>query len=325
MAIGEFDLIQRYFSSLGPSSLTGNDHGVVLGVGDDAAVTALAPGEQLITCTDTLVRGVHFPDDAPPRDIATRALCVNLSDLAAMGATPRWYTLALTLDVADEAWLAEFAAGLADVSRHHGFALIGGDTTRGPLCISITAMGSVPAQQYLTRNGARPSDAVYVTGRLGEGAAALALVQQRLQCSDTEATYLRQRFYRPAPRVNEGQLLRELASAAIDISDGLLADAGHIAARSGVGILLDIHRLPLAEVAGVDTETRLHWALSGGDDYELCFTVAPERATAVEELIAGGALAARCIGTVIEGSGVTCHDRGQSWRPPTTSVGYRHF
>lgn len=320
MALGEFELIRRYFSSLADGG-----RGLVLGVGDDAAVTVLEPGEQLVTCTDTLVRGVHFPDDAAPRDIATRALCVNLSDLAAMGATPRWYTLALTLDAADEDWLREFAAGLSDVSRRHGCALIGGDTTRGPLCISITAMGSVPAGRYLSRGGARPGDAVYATGRLGEGAAALAFLQRRLPCTDSEATHLHQRFYCPAPRLNEGLLLRSLASAAIDISDGLLADAGHIATASDVGVRIDVDCLPLPEVAAATPDALLRWALTGGDDYELCFTVPPDRFAAVEALIAAGDLMARRIGAMVEGSGVECYDRGNRWTPPWPLAGYRHF
>lgn len=320
MALGEFELIRRYFSSL-----TEGGRGIALGVGDDAAVTALAEGEQLVTCTDTLVQGVHFPADANPRDIAMRALCVNLSDLAAMGAEPRWYTLALTLDSADEPWLQAFAAGLADISRESGFALIGGDTTRGPLCISVTAMGAVPVDAYLARDGAQPGDALYVTGCLGEGAAALAFLQDRLPCSEAEAAHLRQRFYRPAPRLREGILLRDLATAAIDISDGLLADAGHIASRSGVAVAIDIDRLPLPSLSGADQETRLYWALAGGDDYELCFTVAPAHREAVDDRIASGELAAHCIGEALSGAGVRLHKSGVSWQPARPLSGYRHF
>lgn len=320
MALTEFELIRRYFSSLAEGG-----RGVVLGVGDDAAVTVLAEGEQLVTCTDTLVAGVHFPPEASPREIATRALCVNLSDLAAMGAEPRWYTLALTLERADEQWLQEFAGGLADIARACAFALIGGDTTRGPLCISITAIGAVPAGAHLARDGAQPGDALYVTGCLGEGAAALALLQGRLRCSEIEATHLRQRFYRPTPRLREGVLLRGLASAAIDISDGLLADAGHIAARSGVGLMVDVDRVPLAALPQVAHEALLHWALAGGDDYELCFTVPPANCGAVDALIDSGELDAHCIGTVVDGAGVVCHQGGTAWQPSQSLTGYQHF
>lgn len=320
MALDEFELIRRYFSSLAEGG-----QGVVLGVGDDAAVMVLAEGEQLVTCTDTLVAGVHFPLEASPREIAARALCVNLSDLAAMGAEPRWYTLALTLESADEHWLQQFAAGLADIASDCGFALIGGDTTRGPLCISITAIGAVPAGAHLARDGAQSGDALYVTGRLGEGAAALALLQGRLLCSEGEAAHLRQRFYRPAPRLREGVLLRGHASAAIDISDGLLADAGHIAARSGVGLTVDVNRVPLPSLPQVDRDTLLHWALAGGDDYELCFTVPLARRDAVDAMIACGKLDAHCIGEVVEGTGVTCHQGGTSWQPSRPLTGYQHF
>lgn len=320
MALGEFELIERYFSAL-----TEGASGLVLGVGDDAAVTVLEPGEQLVTCTDTLVRGVHFLEDTAARDIATRSLCVNLSDLAAMGAVPRWFTLALTLDGADESWLESFAGGLADLSRRYGCALIGGDTTRGPLCISITALGVVPAGRYLRRGGARPGDRVYVTGCLGEGAAALALLQGRLDCEAAESARLRQRFHAPTPRLAEGLLLRDLASAAIDISDGLLADAGHIAAASGAGICIDLECLPLARVAHASGEDLLNWALSGGDDYELCFTVSPENVTAVDDLIRAGRLDAHPVGRVVEGAGVACYDRGKLWTPPSPMGGYRHF
>lgn len=320
MALGEFELIRRYFSSL-----TEGGRGIALGVGDDAAVTALAASEQLVTCTDTLVKGVHFPVDARPEDIATRALCVNLSDLAAMGAEPRWYTLALTLDSADEPWLQAFAAGLAGVSRDCGFALIGGDTTRGPLCISVTAMGAVPADAYLARHGARSGDALYVTGCLGEGAAALAFLEGRLSCSAAEAAHLRQRFYRPIPRLREGRLLRTLATAAIDISDGLLADAGHIARRSGVAMAIDIDRLPLPALPGADPEALLGWALAGGDDYELCFTVAPAHRETVDGMIASGELAAHRIGEVLAGTGVSLTRGGRPWQPARPLSGYQHF
>lgn len=267
MALGEFDLIRRYFTSLGVAE------GVALGVGDDGAVLDIPPGHQLVSVVDTLVAGVHFPEDTTPFDIGYRALAVNLSDLAAMGAEPRWFTLALTLPKVDETWLAGFAAGLRNLADRFGLALVGGDTTRGPLTITVQAEGLVPSGQALKRSGARPGDGIYVTGTLGDAAAGLALHQGSLQADDA-ADFLRGRFFRPEPRVQTGLALRGLATACIDVSDGLLQDLGHVLAASGVGARLDLACLPLSPaLQTLPRKEVLEWTLSGGDDYELCFTL----------------------------------------------------
>lgn len=315
----EFALIETFFANRqGPAI------GVRLGVGDDCALLMPNPGEELAVTTDTLVGGVHFPVDGPAEEIGQRALRVNLSDLAAMGATPRWFQLALTLPIADDGWLEAFSRGLFAAAQVHGATLVGGDTTRGPLSVTITAIGTVPAGQALRRDGAKPGDHIYVTGALGDGAAGLAMLTDRSEQAD--AAYLRQRYWRPTPRVAEGELLRGLAAAAIDISDGLLADLGHIARRSRVGARLHSGRLPVSGALGryAPRQQAIEWALAGGDDYELCFTVPPARVDRVEELASSGQLTATAIGWIIPGAGVACRDEfGQDLK--VRRDGYDHF
>jgi thiamine-monophosphate kinase len=241
--VGEFELIDRFFAKLGATRPD-----VLLGVGDDAALLVPPPAEVLALCVDTLVEGVHFPTGLDAADIGWRALAVNLSDLAAMGAKPAWATLALTLPRLDEAmedWLEAFALGFDALARQHGVALVGGDTTRGPLTISVTAAGFVPAGQSLQRSGARVGDLVYVTGWPGDAAAGLELLQGKRQCaSRADRSILESRFRRPEPRVAVGQKLRGLAPACIDVSDGLAQDLGRLAAASGVGARLRVNELP---------------------------------------------------------------------------------
>lgn len=276
MALSEFALIERYFSACGARRSD-----VILGIGDDAALLAPPPGSELVAATDTLVAGVHFPPDSPPASIGHRALAVNLSDLAAMGARPAWALLALTTPQADEGWLAEFAAGFAALARGHEVALVGGDTTRGPLCITVQLLGHVPAGSALRRAAGRPGDALFVSGTPGDAAAGLALEQAHLSAPPAAAAYLRARFLRPEPRVALGERLRGHASACIDVSDGLLGDAAKLAAASGTGVELDYQQLPLSAplLATVGDPRARELALSGGDDYELCFAV-PAQAVA---------------------------------------------
>jgi thiamine-monophosphate kinase len=306
MPSSEFTLIARYFSALG------RGEGVEVSVGDDCAILVLQPGERLATSVDTLVAGVHFTEEAFPEDLGWRAVAVAASDLAAVGAAPRGMTLALTLPEADDFWLTSFSQGLAEASRALSLPLVGGDTTRGPLTITIQVLGALPGGQALLRGGARPGDQVLVSGTLGDAAAGLAFLQGQWQPSPEHAEYLHRRFYRPEPRLALGRSLLGVATAAIDISDGLLADAGHIADASGVGILLDPGLLPLSAAlrSCPDSEQALRWALAGGDDYELCFT-----------LPAGRAAPAACtvIGTVVAGAGVECGLEIDS------APGYRHF
>lgn len=306
--------------------ITGN--GVVLGIGDDCAI--LQPGsDELVVSTDTLVAGVHFPEQSAAAEIAQKALRVNLSDIAAMGGRPKWFLLALTLPEADESWLADFARGLHQVADAFQCALVGGDTSRGPLLtITITVLGSASPGRALRRSGARPGDRIYVTGSLGDAAAGLAIAQGTIDTAtnDTDHKYLTERFWRPAPRIAEGQLLQAYASAAIDISDGLLADLGHIVTASGVGAAIDVVTLPLSRSlnAVASPEQALRWALTGGDDYELCFTVPPERCADFEAAIAAATMDATAIGVIVPGSAVVCHD-AEGHVLDVATAGYRHF
>jgi thiamine-monophosphate kinase len=274
MGLSEFALIERYFRTCGARRAD-----VILGVGDDAALLSAPPaGTDLVAATDTLVAGVHFPLPSPPASIGHRALAVNLSDLAAMGARPAWALLALTLPESDEAWLGEFAAGFAALARAHEVALVGGDTTRGPLCVTVNLLGHVPAGQALMRAGGRAGDALFVSGTPGDAAAGLALEQRQLSAPAEAQAYLRERFLLPTPRMALGERLRGYASACIDVSDGLLGDAGKLAAASGTGVALEFAAVPVSQplLAAVGEPRARELALTGGDDYELCFAVHPQ-------------------------------------------------
>ena len=261
--MGEFDLIARHFARATPQAL--------LGPGDDCALVRPEPGMEQAITTDMLVEGTHFLPGTDPRDLGWKTLAVNLSDLAAMGARPRWVLLALSLPAADETWLAAFAEGLHGCAREFGVDLIGGDTTRGPLNLCVTAIGEVPAGQALRRDGAQAGDDIWISGQPGLAALGLAQLQGRLQLPAAWQTLCIKRLQAPRPRVQLGLALRPLAHAAIDISDGLLADLGHVARRSGLQARLALNQLPrLPE--GVDRATALDALLAGGDDYELCFT-----------------------------------------------------
>ena len=324
MPLSEFSLIDKFFAarkSLRPD--------VAVGIGDDAAVVDVPPGEQLVVAADTLVAAVHFPEATAPADIGHKALAVNLSDLAAMGARPAWATLALTLPAADEAWLAAFARGFFALAERTGVELIGGDTTRGPLTVSVQIMGLVPQGRALLRSGARPGDRIFVSGTLGDAGLALRLLERGGADASARDESLAARLDRPEPRVELGAALRGLATAAIDLSDGLLADLGHILERSGVGATLWVDRLPrsAAFCARVENAGAPGWyelPLSAGDDYELCFTVAAERAEAVRALSEELALPLTWIGEIESAPGLRCrHQDGRDFAPP--SSGYEHF
>ncbi|WP_082806144.1 thiamine-phosphate kinase [Marichromatium gracile] len=262
----EFALIGAHFAGLGAAR-----EDVLLGVGDDCALLRVPPGQSLAVSLDTLVAGVHFFPDCDPHALGHKTLAVSLSDLAAMGAEPAWATLALTLPASDPAWLAAFAAGLGELARAHGVRLVGGDTTRGPLTITLQLQGLVPPEAALRRDGACAGDRIWVSGTLGDAALALA----ELQAGRDPDAALRARLERPTPRVALGRGLRGIASAAIDLSDGLVADLGHVLAASGVGAELRLGALPLGEAVAARADWSL--ALAGGDDYELCFCAPPGR------------------------------------------------
>jgi thiamine-monophosphate kinase len=317
LAIGEFELISRYFER--PC----DDRDLLLGIGDDAAVVR-ADGA-LAVAVDTLVAGVHFPLDLPSEAVAYRALAVNLSDMAAMGAEPRWCTLALTLPDADEDWVGGFADGLLGLAERFGVALIGGDLTRGPLTISVQIIGTLAGAAPLTRAGGHIGDDVYVTGSLGDAAAGLALLTDAAAASDPDSIALKDRFLRPTPRVAAGRALISIASAAIDVSDGLLADLGHICAASDCGAEIDVEHLPIsAEMLSLfSPNVAESYALGGGDDYELCFTAAPAQAASVEAALRSADCPVRRIGHLVAGTGVDCRRDGQRFDPAV--AGYTHF
>jgi len=316
--IGEFEIIERYFTR--PS----RDPDVVIGVGDDAAV--LATSGLVAVTVDTLVVGVHFPDGIAPALLGYRALAVNLSDLAAMGAEPRWATLALTMPKADELWLEGFSRGLFDLAERHGVTLVGGNLARGPLSVTIQLMGRVEQGRILTRAHGNVGDDVYVTGTLGDSAAGVALINERVETPHGSAgAALKERFYRPVPRVAAGLALRSLASAAIDVSDGLLADLGHICASTGCGALIDVERVPLSAelMSTFPPQIALAHALAGGADYELCFTAPPSRAEEIEQALAATCTSATRVGQLVPGQTVVCRRDGEPYKPP--SRGFRHF
>lgn len=269
--MGEFELIRRFF--------TRPVRRAALGVGDDCALLAPAPGMQLAVSSDMLVEGRHFFADVDPQRLGHKALAVNLSDLAACGARPLAFTLALSLPRADAAWAGAFAEGLLALADAHQCELVGGDTTQGPLNICITVFGEVPAGQALLRSGARAGDDIYVSGSLGDARLALEALQGRLQLPPATLAAARLRLETPTPRVALGQALRGIASSALDLSDGLLGDLGHILAQSGVGACIDTRlSSPLLGSEGnFDGELVRQCTLAGGDDYELCFTAAAER------------------------------------------------
>ena len=318
--MNEFELIRRYFSR---QPVTRAD--VALGIGDDAALLQPPPGQQLVVTTDLLVSDVHFLPDVNPAALGHKALAVNLSDLAAMGAEPAWFVLNLALPVADESWLTGFSTGLFGLAQRYRIQLVGGDTSRAPqVVIAIEAHGFVPAGQALERAGAKPGDRIFITGALGDAGLALRHRQGRLRLSDAEFALCAERMDRPAPRIEEGLALRAIASSAIDISDGLVADLGHILEMSRVGARLELARLPLSPAYRTHlAETGWDVALANGDDYELCFTVPPANLAALDK-IKHRFPAMVDIGVIEADSGLRIIDAaGKPYTPKAT--GHDHF
>ncbi len=340
--MGEFELIERFFTRPTPRA--------VLGVGDDCALLQPAPGMQLAISSDMLVAGRHFFDDVDPRTLGHKALAVNLSDLAACGARPLAFTLALALPEADAAWLEPFAQGLLALADLHGCELIGGDTTRGPLNICITVFGEVPAGQALLRSGARAGDDIYVSGTLGVAAMALAALQGTLQLPEALLSQARVRLEQPTPRIALGLALHGIASAAADISDGLLGDLGHILQRSGVGATLDTKAAidllaapahptnasgqndqngPNSPFSSWLSESAaLRYVLAGGDDYELVFTAPPAQRAAVQAASAASDTPVARIGQIDAQKGLRLQgadDLPLANTSTNTFTGFDHF
>ena len=335
--MSEFDLIRRYFTRATP--------GALLGVGDDAALLQASAGNVLAVSTDMLVSGTHFLADADPFLLGHKALAVNLSDMAAMGATPRWATLAIALPAADEAWLEQFSAGFFALAQQHRVDLVGGDTTRGPLNLCVTIIGEVPSQLALRRSGAQIGDDIWVSGSLGDAALALAHLQGGIELEEAAFAACAARLHRPQPRIALGIALCGIASSAIDVSDGLLADLGHILELSQVGARLDFAALPVSsamrgqiigarascpQISGQDARAPVNellakqCVLSGGDDYELCFTAPRARHAELLDIAVKLDLPLTRIGEVVAGRDCIVHDA--SGNPiQLESGGYDHF
>jgi thiamine-monophosphate kinase len=316
--LSEFSLIQRYFTRPTPSA--------VLGVGDDAALVRVGSGMELAISTDMLVCGTHFFADADPYLLGCKALAVNISDIAAMGGQPRWATLAIALPSEDEAWLERFSAGFFALADEYKVELIGGDTTRGPLNLSITIMGEVPQGKALRRDGAQADDEIWVSGKLGDAALALAHLQGKVELDAATLAATENALHRPVPRVALGIELRGIARSAIDISDGLLADLGHILERSHKGAEIHYAKLP------VSAHLRPYMAqalgqgcvLAGGDDYELCFTAPVARHADIEKVSTQLALPLACIGKIVTGGGCKVYAADGS-EMKVEETGYDHF
>jgi thiamine-monophosphate kinase len=325
--VTEWELIERYFRDLGSPR-----EDVVLGIGDDAALLRVAAGSELVLTTDALIEGVHFLPGASAQSLGHRALAVNLSDIAAMGASPSWALLSLNLPAIDEGWLREFAIGFGALAQRHRVSLVGGNLSRGALSITVQLAGLVPAGQALRRDGARAGEELYVSGTPGDAAQGCAqglceqgaaLPQDALP-QDVDSGYLLQRFQYPTPRVALGEALRGVASGCIDVSDGLYADAARLLQASGCGAELSVESLPLSEpLRRACAPQAWRAALLGGEDYELCFTAAPEQAPRIAALAVRTGVPLTRIGVLTAARGLTLRS-GASTIAATFS-GFEHF
>jgi len=316
----EFELIKHFFAE---QSVKRKD--VVMGIGDDCAVVAPSDNQHIVVTTDTLVEGVHFPNNTEARAIGHKSVAVNLSDLAAMGAKPSWISLAITLPSVDEAWISEFCAGVFELCEFFNVELIGGDTTQGPLSVTITAQGLIPENQYLSRAGAKAGDWLYVTGELGEAALALQHIQGKVSIEEHLVAPLLEKLNYPKPRVLAGEIIREYASAAIDLSDGLISDLGHICQASNVGANIVLDALPLSEklTDSLLEEDAIHLAIAGGDDYELLFTVSEANKVGVETALSNAGVRLTCIGQLNAMQTITTTLNNKA--VPINSTGFEHF
>lgn len=313
----EFELIRQIQQAVAVPDFSAA--GVELGIGDDAAVLAVPEGQSLVAATDTLNVGTHFPADTKAHDIAHKCLAVNLSDLAAMGATPRWALLSLSLPEANPQWLESFIQGFKTLAQAHGVVLVGGDTTSGPLSVCVTALGVIARGKQLQRSGATPGDLLLVSGTVGGAARVLELLQ------DGGPVPGRQLLDRPQPRVELGQALAGFASACIDISDGLLADLGHVLKASGCGARIELAQLPYADLlADLDESSRWNCQLSGGDDYELLFTLPGDHESKIAEWIRELDINLTVIGQIKKDPGIRCVTPiGESF--DQLKAGFEHF
>ena len=318
----EFNVIEDFFKA---KSIQRKD--VMIGIGDDGAVTHIPQGQALVTTTDTLLSGVHFLAETPAHAIAQKAIAVNLSDLAAMGAEPAWISLSLSLPTIDADWLEEFSNGLQEYAVYYSVQLIGGDTVQGPLAITITAQGFVPFDQALTRSKAKPGDSVYVTGTLGDAGLGLHLAQKKCALDDLEhQNYLLNRLNYPTPRLSVGTSLRRIASSCIDISDGLVSDIKHVLKASQCGATIHVDKLPISQALkeSVSCSQAIDYALSAGDDYELLFTVSEEQKGSLETTLASANVNATYIGQ-LNGCAGKLELRHADKPYDYSAKGYEHF
>lgn len=321
----EFDLIGNYFAKGG---YVRKD--VLLGIGDDAAVTRVPAGQCVVTTTDTLVEGVHFLAETSPEAIAHKAIAVNLSDLSAMGAEPAWISLSISLPSIDENWVKAFSEKIHSLSHYFSFQLIGGDTVQGPLSITVTAQGFIPDDNQITRSGAKAGDWILVTGCLGDAGLGLDLLRGKIAVSNPEhAIYLKERHWMPTPRVLAGTILRRIASSCIDISDGLLQDLGQVISRSEVGALVHLDKLPISEELGKnidDVMQAITYAATAGDDYELLFTVSEEQRVHIETSLASYNIPVTCIGQITGAKGkLDLRLDEQPFEFASDHLGFEHF
>jgi thiamine-monophosphate kinase len=319
VASSESTLIDLYFRDLGAARPD-----VALGIGDDAALVQVPAGAQLALTTDSLVEGVHFLPGAPAHSLGHRALAINLSDIAAMGASPSWALLSLNLPAADDAWLQDFARGFGTLARAHAVALVGGNLSRGALSITVQLAGLVPRGEALRRCGASAGDQLYVSGAVGDAAGGLACLRGQLAPDAAAAKYLVHRFEYPTPRVALGIALRGLASACIDVSDGLHADALRLLQASGLGAQIDVAALPLSPaLRAAHGSDAWRAALAGGEDYELCFSAPPARAEALAVAAGATGSAVTRIGTLVPGEGIALHSGNSLIQ--FSACGFDHF
>ncbi|OOF65981.1 thiamine-phosphate kinase [Rodentibacter sp. Ppn85] len=324
--MGEFDLIKHYFEQ--PQRQA--DDFVSLSIGDDCALVSVPENSRLAITTDTMVENTHFLPSVSPEDLAYKAVATNLSDLASMGAQPKWVSLALTLPKIDENWLARFSQSLLHTLKNHNVTLIGGDTTKGPLSITITAQGFVEKERALCRHQAKVGDLIYVSGTLGDSAAGLQQILSGKRAVGFDEEFLQQRHLRPTPRITLGQALVDIAHAAIDLSDGLNSDLRHILKRSQCAAEIDLSDLPLSSsLLNLYEHTQAEqFALGGGEDYELCFTISPESQSILETRLQNLDVVCTCIGRIIEakcGQFATCFLRNGKVVEYSPKSGFDHF
>ncbi len=319
--MNEFQLINHFFSQQ-----KHDRSDVILGIGDDCAVVRVPSNHELLMSMDTLVSGVHFPKSTIPFDIGYKALAVNLSDLAAMGATPAWFTLAITMPSVDISWIKSFSDGLFAIAQPFDMQLIGGDTTKGPLAITIQVHGFVPQGRAIRRTGAKPGDLIYASHHLGDAGLALACIQQKIKLPLEVFALIEPRLNRPVPRINESLLIARYASSMIDLSDGLISDLAHILTQSKVGAVLDASAIPISKelIQSVGQNKALHYALTSGDDYELCWTMNPNKQDEFECAMREHNYSFYCIGAITANSQLFLQQKDEvininNWQ------GYMHF